>query len=883
MRIAIIILCAASVRTLVDGSSLKMAPDGSVSVFEDEFDTRFKNLDVDDSTTLGSNSSDELTMNAQILGGSPFILEGATKDDFEVTIAVADPGADATVTIPAETGTILTSVSTGSSALTGVGTLVSLAVTNNITLEAAVSSIEHTGATSFTISSSGTDGSVTVESMNVKAGVVTGLTSLTTDNLSVNGNMALGSNSSDELTMNAQILGGSPFILEGATKDDFEVTIAVADPGADATVTIPAETGTILTSVSTGSSALTGVGTLVSLAVTNNITLEAAVSSIEHTGATSFTISSSGTDGSVTVESMNVKAGVVTGLTSLTTDDLSANGNIVIGSDAADTLNIQATLSGAVPLVFEGANADDFEITIAIEEPSSDYTLTLPAETGTILTSVSSRSITSSHANGGLLLTSESAQVITHTGTAADNKDLSISSQNGAVNVEDVKFTGASLTASSAISMASTGSTVSIEGVLFTDDAIDQSSGNGALTIEGVVLEDGTIGLAGNFELTSELAQTITHTGTAADNKDLSILSQNGAVNVEDVKFTGASLTASSAISMASTGSTVSIEGALFTDDAVDQSSGNGALTIEGVSLEDGSISAAHLGVTGETSVARMKYSKTEVNPATSIALDMSTASSYIEVTSNTGTTTANEMSISNAAEGHILIIKNLDDDAVTVNSGGDQVSIASKTGAMLIFDGAVWEALSFTAISGNRRLSSPVKSGRTYSDHRVKESIETISNALEKLRQIRGVSFEYKVPPSIRERKSSSGHLPKNGHRSIGVVAQEIELVLPELVFTDELGLKTVEYGNLAGFLIQVNKEQEIEIKRMQDIIKTMSSEIEDIRDNNEEIRLIIVVSTIAIFSVVIFALVFIYWMMAPIRPASSLRERIPEKTQLR
>ena len=58
------------------------------------------------------------------------------------------------------------------------------------------------------------------------------------------------------------------------------------------------------------------------------------VSTIEHTGATSFTISSSGTDGSVNIESMNVKTGVVTGLTALTTTALTTN-DITMGADVS--------------------------------------------------------------------------------------------------------------------------------------------------------------------------------------------------------------------------------------------------------------------------------------------------------------------------------------------------------------------------------------------------------------------------------------------------------------------------------------------------------------------------------------------------------------------
>jgi hypothetical protein len=47
---------------------------------------------------------------------------------------------------------------------------------------------------------------------------------------------------------------------------------------------------------------------------------------------------------------------------------------------------------------------------------------------------------------------------------------------------------------------------------------------------------------------------------------------------------------------------------------------------------------------------------------------------------------------------------------------------------------------------------------------------------------------------------------------KNVGVIAQEIEKVLPELILEDDKGYKSVQYGNLAGFLVQVNKEQQVQ-----------------------------------------------------------------------
>ena len=76
------------------------------------------------------------------------------------------------------------------------------------------------------------------------------------------------------------------------------------------------------------------------------------------------------------------------------------------------------------------------------------------------------------------------------------------------------------------------------------------------------------------------------------------------------------------------------------------------------------------------------------------------------------------------------------------------------------------------------------------YSDERLKENIETIPNALETVKKLRGVSFAKK----------------DSGIKGIGVIAQEIEKVLPEVVVDAEY--KSVSYGNIVGLLIEAIKE---------------------------------------------------------------------------
>jgi hypothetical protein len=99
--------------------------------------------------------------------------------------------------------------------------------------------------------------------------------------------------------------------------------------------------------------------------------------------------------------------------------------------------------------------------------------------------------------------------------------------------------------------------------------------------------------------------------------------------------------------------------------------------------------------------------------------------------------------------------------------------------------------------MSGNMTAAGNVTA---YSDIRLKENIEVIPNALEKVKQIRGVTFTR----NDQEDKEV---------RHTGVIAQEVERVLPEVVSEDNLGVKNVAYGNMVGLLIEAIKELKEEV----------------------------------------------------------------------
>jgi hypothetical protein len=86
-------------------------------------------------------------------------------------------------------------------------------------------------------------------------------------------------------------------------------------------------------------------------------------------------------------------------------------------------------------------------------------------------------------------------------------------------------------------------------------------------------------------------------------------------------------------------------------------------------------------------------------------------------------------------------------------------------------------------------------------SDIRFKENITPIPNALDKLNKIGGYTFDWNPDPELTKLHGFKGH-------DVGVIAQEIEKVLPELVTTRDNGYKAVKYEKLVALLIESNKE---------------------------------------------------------------------------
>jgi len=140
--------------------------------------------------------------------------------------------------------------------------------------------------------------------------------------------------------------------------------------------------------------------------------------------------------------------------------------------------------------------------------------------------------------------------------------------------------------------------------------------------------------------------------------------------------------------------------------------------------------------------------------------------------------------------------------------TGGEVLYLLNKNGVTI---GREWDG------NGNLLVEGTITSWNAIyapsfiysSDRSLKTNILPLTNSLEKVKQLEGVSFNWK----------------STGDESIGLIAQDVEKVIPKIVHTSEDGLKSVEYGNLVAVLIEAIKEQDKKIDSLQKQIDELKS----------------------------------------------------------
>ena len=326
--------------------------------------------------------------------GGVIIFEGSTADDFETTLAVVDPTADRTVSLPNATTTLVGTDTTDTltnktlttptittpvvnaglqlkNGATSAGFLEFFEDSDNGTNKVTLIGPASTGDVTLTLPSA-TDtlvGKATTDTLTNKtltSPVISSISNTGTLTLPTSTDTLVGRATTDTLTnktltsptVSGLALSDSSIVIEGSTANDFETTLTVTDPTADRTITFPDATGTVAFTTSTVAAA----------------TLASTVTVSDSTANTNFPVVFHDESNALLDDTGALRYNPSTG--TLLVPNLTVSGT----TTQVDTI----TMNAANAIVFEGATADDFETTLTITDPTADRTITMPDATGTM-------------------------------------------------------------------------------------------------------------------------------------------------------------------------------------------------------------------------------------------------------------------------------------------------------------------------------------------------------------------------------------------------------------------------------------------------------------------------------------------------------------------
>ena len=143
----------------------------------------------------------------------------------------------------------------------------------------------------------------------------------------------------------------------------------------------------------------------------------------------------------------------------------------------------------------------------------------------------------------------------------------------------------------------------------------------------------------------------------------------------------------------------------------------------------------------------------------------------------------------------------------ITTNSSGYYILFTNAASGNITSTNVATSKLYFNPSTGTVSATN----FNSLSDLQEKENVETLKNAVEMLANIRGVRFTWK----------------ETGAPSLGVIAQELLLVAPELVTRNEQGVHTVNYAGLNAILIEAMKDLHTQVQLLR-------TEIENLKNGN-------------------------------------------------
>jgi hypothetical protein len=162
----------------------------------------------------------------------------------------------------------------------------------------------------------------------------------------------------------------------------------------------------------------------------------------------------------------------------------------------------------------------------------------------------------------------------------------------------------------------------------------------------------------------------------------------------------------------------------------------------------------------------------------------------------------------------------------------GFEIWNATDSRSEMFFNGAGSIGIQCTNPQATLHVNGTIRSTFTIntaslacSDIRYKKQIINIKNAIEKIKNINGVYYYWD--------KEKFPDWDFSSTKQIGFIAQDLELIFPELVFTDENGFKSVEYSKLTAVIVEAIKEQQLLIETLTNQINTLQKENNLLKQN--------------------------------------------------
>jgi hypothetical protein len=160
---------------------------------------------------------------------------------------------------------------------------------------------------------------------------------------------------------------------------------------------------------------------------------------------------------------------------------------------------------------------------------------------------------------------------------------------------------------------------------------------------------------------------------------------------------------------------------------------------------------------------------------------------------------------------------------ALGTTNGGQKIMMSWTNGLFDFYGYARFRVLSSGSTSACLDVNNSIST--CSSDIRMKKDVVTLSekvDVLEALPNLRGVMFTW---------DRSNGKAAGMGDgQDMGMIAQEVETVFPEVVHTDQDGYKSLDYPKLVAFLIEVNKAQQTQLAAQKDDMGRLSRMMEEL-----------------------------------------------------